>query len=123
MVRSKDPFWDYCEERRHKLYCNFCGEGFSVGITRFKYHLSREQENDIKVGPQVPDDVQAIAVSVTHETKQETVFFSELLKYHTRDSNIFDSVALGLLSTAHPRVGAKHAKKAFHWFEWLPLRF
>ncbi|KAL4183844.1 hypothetical protein AMTRI_Chr11g100320 [Amborella trichopoda] len=126
MVRSKVPFWDYCEERRRKLYCNFCGEGFSTGITRFKYHLSREQGNDIKACPQVPDDVQARAVSATHEVgftlisnsviqaEQKTVYFSELLKYYTWYSNIFDGVALGLLSTAHP---------PFHWFEWLPLGF
>ncbi|KAL4199273.1 hypothetical protein AMTRI_Chr03g144090 [Amborella trichopoda] len=115
MVRSKDPFWDYCEERGHKLYCNFCDEGFSAGITRFECHLSREQENDIKACPQVPDDVQATAVSATHE------------KYHMWDSNIFDGVALGLLSIAHPDkylldyqflyllFGGKYAKKAFHW--------
>ncbi|KAL4196328.1 hypothetical protein AMTRI_Chr04g245660 [Amborella trichopoda] len=123
MVRSKDPFWNYCEEKGHKLYYNFCGEGFSARITRFKYHLSREQENDIKACPQVPDDVQAIALFATHEAEQKTVFFSELLKYHTRDSNIFDGVALGLLSTTHPRkylldyqffFGGKYTEKAFH---------
>ncbi|KAL4179829.1 hypothetical protein AMTRI_Chr13g89200 [Amborella trichopoda] len=122
MVMSKDPFWEYCEERRHKLYCNFYVEGFSTGITRFKYHLSREVRNDIKPCPHVPDDVQALAVSMTHD----------LLKYHTRDSNIFDGVALGLLSTTYPHkylldyqffFGGKYANKAFHWFKWLPFGF
>ncbi|KAL4179812.1 hypothetical protein AMTRI_Chr13g89160 [Amborella trichopoda] len=107
MVRSKDPFWDYCEERVHKLYFNFCDEGFSAGMARFKYHLSREQRNDIKACPQVPDDVQVMVVSTTHEAEHKIVFFSKLLKYHTRDSNIFDGIALGLLST----------------FEWLPVGF
>ncbi|XP_011621156.1 uncharacterized protein LOC105420191 [Amborella trichopoda] len=36
-------------------------------ITRFKYHLSREQGNDIKARPQVPDDVQALTVSMINE--------------------------------------------------------
>ncbi|KAL4201480.1 hypothetical protein AMTRI_Chr02g258840 [Amborella trichopoda] len=130
MVRSKDLVWEYCDERGHKLYCNFCGEGFSTGITRFKYHLSREQGNDIKACLEVPDDVQALAISTTHE--QKNLLFSELLKRHIRDSNIFDGVALGLLSTTHPRkylfeyqsfFGGKYAKKTFHWFEWLPFRF
>ncbi|KAL4189519.1 hypothetical protein AMTRI_Chr08g165780 [Amborella trichopoda] len=122
MVRSKDTFWEYCEERGHKLYCNFCGKSFSTWITRFKYHLSREQGNDIKAYPQVLDDVQVLAVFTIYETEHKTVFLLELLKYHTRDSNIFDGVALGLLSKAHPRNG-KYEEKAFHWFEWLPFEF
>ncbi|KAL4192713.1 hypothetical protein AMTRI_Chr06g195670 [Amborella trichopoda] len=121
MFRSRDPFWDYCEQRGDKLYCNFCGEGFSVEITRFKCHLSREQGNDIKAYHQVPDDVQAMI---------KTVFFSELLKYHTQHSNIFDGVAMGLLSIAHShhylldyQFGGKYAETTFHWFEWLLFRF
>ncbi|XP_042966680.1 uncharacterized protein LOC122300243 [Carya illinoinensis] len=75
MVRQKDPFWRHAKnlENGRRFSCNYCGDKFSGGISRFKWHLSGLKCHDIKVCDQVPRDVRLAVRQVLDTSKKKDI--------------------------------------------------
>jgi disease resistance protein RPS2 len=64
MVRSKDPFWNYIEDRTDgSKKCNFCPHTFAnkTSISRIKWHLSGKEGHNVAICDGVPKEVQEAA--------------------------------------------------------------
>jgi len=64
MVRSKDPFWNYIEDRTDgSMKCKFCPHTFAnkTSISRIKWHLSGEEGHNVAICHGVPQEVQEAA--------------------------------------------------------------
>jgi len=64
MVRSKDPFWNYIEDRTDgSMKCKFCSHTFAIktSISRIKWHLSGEEGHGVAICRGVPKEVQEAA--------------------------------------------------------------
>ncbi|XP_011036274.1 PREDICTED: probable disease resistance protein At4g27220 [Populus euphratica] len=64
MVRSKDPFWNYIEDRADgSMKCKFCPHTFAnkTSISRIKWHLSGEEGHNVAICSGVTKEVQEAA--------------------------------------------------------------
>nr|XP_034914299.1 probable disease resistance protein At4g27220 [Populus alba] len=64
MVGSKDPFWNYIEDRADgSMKCKFCPHTFAnkTSISRIKWHLSGEEGHNVAICHGVPKEVQEAA--------------------------------------------------------------
>jgi hypothetical protein len=69
MIRSKDPFWNYIEDRTDgsSMKCKFCPHTFAnkTSISRIKWHLSREEGHNVAICRGVTKEVQEAAWKAT----------------------------------------------------------
>jgi len=75
MVRSKDPFWNYIEDRTDgSMKCKFCPHTFAnkTSISRIKWHLSGEEGHNVAICHGVPKEVQEAAWKAANKKQKIT---------------------------------------------------
>eukprot|EP00258_Populus_trichocarpa_P031902 XP_024447921.1 uncharacterized protein LOC112325500 [Populus trichocarpa] len=75
MVRSKDPFWNYIEDRTDgSMKCTFCPHTFAnkTSISRIKWHLSGEEGHNVAICLGVPKEVQEAAFLAAYKRQKIT---------------------------------------------------
>ncbi|KAF9602264.1 hypothetical protein IFM89_026349 [Coptis chinensis] len=108
MVRKKDPFWKYAQDKNKHFISKFCEKIFPSGASRLKSHLSRQIGRAITPCTNVPKDVQALAVIAIGDAGGSSRSFSKL----KAPSQISSSATLGLQQTTIPGITHKKDKES-----------
>uniref|UniRef100_A0A5K0ZHH5 BED-type domain-containing protein n=2 Tax=Nymphaea colorata TaxID=210225 RepID=A0A5K0ZHH5_9MAGN len=87
MHKGKDIFWRHAQLKEDgKLACNFCGEQYTGGITRFKYHLAGLLCHDVAICHQVPDNVKQMALKAFEGMNEKPTKKGKMSSYRISSS-------------------------------------